>query len=105
MAGPLILRPCFSLLKEKGFSLIRLGLIWDGCERVAFIFGSLLEGAKKMNIPTLIGEWGCYPHASEAQKEQARFLLNLFKENDIGNVYYDFSHIKDGGILDVLTTQ
>jgi len=75
-----------------------------GCERVAFIFGSLLEGAKKMNIPTLIGEWGCYPHASEAQKEQARFLLNLFKENDIGNVYYDFSHIKDGGILEVLTT-
>ena len=74
-----------------------------GCERVAFIFGSLLEAAKKMNIPTLIGEWGCYPNASEAQKEQAAFLLNLFKENGVGNVYYDFSHIRDGGILKVLT--
>ncbi|MBO4807997.1 MAG: cellulase family glycosylhydrolase [Lachnospiraceae bacterium] len=76
-----------------------------GCERVAFIFGSLLECAKKMNIPTMIGEWGCYPNASEAQKEQARFLLNLFKNNCVGNVYYDFSHIRDGGILEVLTTE
>ena len=76
-----------------------------GCERVAFIFGSLLEAAKKMNIPTLIGEWGCYPNASEAQKEQAAFLLNLFKENGVGNVYYDFSHIRDGGILEILSTK
>ena len=76
-----------------------------GCERVAFIFGTLLEAADKMNIPVMIGEWGCYPNASEAQKEQARFLLNLFKENNVGNVYYDFSHIRDGGILEVLTTE
>ena len=76
-----------------------------GCERVAFIFGSLLEAAKKMNLPTLIGEWGCYPNASEAQKQQAAFLLNLFKENGVGNVYYDFSHIRDGGILEILSTK
>lgn len=74
-----------------------------GCERVGFIFGSLLGVAGKMDIPTFIGEWGCYPNASEAQKEQAAFLLNLFKKNGVGNVYYDFSHIRDGGILKVLT--
>ena len=45
---------------------------------------------------------GCYPNATPAQKAQARFLLDIFRENGIGNVYYDFSHIKDGGILDTL---
>ena len=74
-----------------------------GTDRVAFIFGSLFETAKRIGLPTLIGEWGCYPNASQAQKAQARFLLDIFKENGIGNVYYDFSHIKDGGILDTLT--
>ena len=42
---------------------------------------------------------------TEAQKEQAAFLLNLFKENGVGNVYYDFSHIRDGGILEILSTK
>ncbi|MBO7634596.1 MAG: cellulase family glycosylhydrolase, partial [Lachnospiraceae bacterium] len=74
-----------------------------GTDRVAFIFGSLLGTAERLGLPTLIGEWGCYPNASQAQKAQARFLLDIFKENGIGNVYYDFSHIKDGGILDTLT--
>ncbi|MBR6003262.1 MAG: cellulase family glycosylhydrolase, partial [Lachnospiraceae bacterium] len=73
-----------------------------GCDRIAFIFSNLFDAAKKMNIPTLVGEWGCYPNAEEPQKEQARFLLDYFKENSVGNVYYDFSHIKDGGILSVL---
>lgn len=73
-----------------------------GFERVAFIFGSILDTAKKMNIPTIIGEWGCYPNASEAQKEQAKYLLNLFAENGVGNVYFDYSHLKDGKIIKVL---
>ena len=73
-----------------------------GIERVGFIFGSILETAKKMGIPAIIGEWGCYPNASNAQKEQAKFLLQLFKANDIGNVYFDYSHLHDGGIIEVL---
>lgn len=73
-----------------------------GLERVAFIFGSILDTAKKMGIPTIIGEWGCYPNASEAQKEQAKYLLNLFAENRVGNVYFDYSHLKDGKIIKVL---
>lgn len=73
-----------------------------GTDRVAFIFGSLFETAKRLGLPALIGEWGCYPNATPAQKAQARFLLDIFRENGIGNVYYDFSHIKDGGILDTL---
>ncbi|MBR5967391.1 MAG: cellulase family glycosylhydrolase [Lachnospiraceae bacterium] len=72
-----------------------------GTDRVAFIFGSLFETAKRLALPTLIGEWGCYPDATPAQKAQASFLLGLFKEVGIGNVYYDFSHIRSG-ILEVL---
>ncbi|MBO4559244.1 MAG: cellulase family glycosylhydrolase [Lachnospiraceae bacterium] len=73
-----------------------------GTDRVAFIFGSLFETAKRLELPTLIGEWGCYPNATPAQKAQAEFLLGMFKEAGIGNVYYDFSHIRTG-ILEVLS--
>ena len=73
-----------------------------GTDRVAFIFGSLFETAKRLALPILIGEWGCYPNATTAQKAQAEFLLGMFKEAGIGNVYYDFSHIRTG-ILEVLS--
>lgn len=73
-----------------------------GLERVDLIFGSVFENAKRLNIPTLIGEWGCYPQAKELQKIQAKHLLELFKTVNVGNVYYDFSHIYDGGIISVL---
>ncbi len=73
-----------------------------GFERVGFIFKTLFEGAEHVGLPVIIGEWGCYPKADKAQKAQAEFLLGLFKEQGIGNVYFDFSHIKDGGILETL---
>ncbi len=76
-----------------------------GFERVEFIFKTLFEGAERVGLPTIIGEWGCYPDADDAEKAQAVFLLGLFKEQGIGNVYFDFSHIKDGGILEILRSQ
>ena len=78
------------------------GYEMGGTDRVAFIFGNLFEAAERMGIPFFVGEWGCYPNASKAQKEQAEFLLAFFKEHGAGNVYYDFSHLRDGGILPVL---
>ena len=73
-----------------------------GFERVGFIFQTILEGAERIGLPTIIGEWGCYPNAGRAEKEQAKFLLNLFRQAGIGNVYFDFSHIRDGGILETI---
>ena len=73
-----------------------------GTMRVDFIFGSLLERAGSLNIPVFFGEWGCYPNASEAQKEQAKHILELFSQAGVGQTYYDYSHIHDGGILEVL---
>ena len=73
-----------------------------GSERVDLIFGSLLSKAESMDVPCFIGEWGCYPNASKSQKEQALHLLNVFKNAGVGQTYFDYSHIHDGGIIEVL---
>lgn len=73
-----------------------------GNERIDLIFSSLIGKAKSLNIPALIGEWGCYPNASEAQKDQARHILELLKNAGMGEVYFDYSHIHDGKIEEVL---
>lgn len=73
-----------------------------GTERVDMIFMALGETIKRLPVPTLIGEWGCYPNASEAQLSQARHLLDIFESLNVGNVYFDFSHIKDGHIINAL---
>ena len=110
---PSVLHPAFyedgSIIENQVFVPHGYDILVDteaydegGLERVGFIFGSILETARKIGIPAIIGEWGCYPNASEAQKEQAEFLLKLFTENEIGNVYYDYSHLKDGKIIQVL---
>ena len=72
-----------------------------GNERVDLIFGSLLNKAESLPVPTFIGEWGCYPNASKAQKNQASHLLALFKGAGVGQTYFDYSHIHDGGIIEV----
>ncbi len=72
-----------------------------GFERVDLIFGSLLSKAASLDVPCFIGEWGCYPDASKAQKEQAEHLLNTFKKAGVGQTYFDYSHIHDGGIIKV----
>ncbi len=73
-----------------------------GTERIDLIFSVLFEKAKALDIPMFIGEWGCYPDAGEPQKAQAKHLLSLFEQAGIGQVYFDHSHIKDGGIIEVL---
>lgn len=73
-----------------------------GLDRVNLIFGSILENANRLGLPTLIGEWGCYPNAGDVQKQQASHILSILNEANVGNVYYDFSHIYDGGISEIL---
>jgi len=76
-----------------------------GSDRVDIIFGSLGATIERLNLPTLIGEWGCYPNASEAQMAQAEHLISLFTAMNVGNTYFDFSHINDGKIISVLEKQ
>ncbi len=76
-----------------------------GTERIDLIFGSLLQKIEEMaeeGVPSLIGEWGCYPNASDAQLDQARHILSMLSEYHIGNVYFEYSHLSDGRIITVL---
>lgn len=73
-----------------------------GTERVDIIFASLGMTIERLGLPTIIGEWGCYPNASFAQKAQAKHILGIFEKMKVGNTYFDFSHIYDGKIIEVL---
>ena len=76
-----------------------------GTERIDLIFGSLLNGIVELSgqgIPSLIGEWGCYPDASPAQLEQAGHILKILKDNGIGNVYYEHEHLSNRKLLQLL---
>lgn len=72
-----------------------------GTERIDMIFEALGYVIEALPVPTLIGEWGCYPNASEAQLSQARHLLSIFDRFGIGHAYFDFSHLYDGGIISI----
>ena len=70
--------------------------------RLKVIFESHGKVAERLGVPMVVGEWGCFPRASEVQVEQARFILKLFDELGAGNTYYDYSHIKGNKIVEAL---
>lgn len=76
-----------------------------GNDRIDLIFGTVLSKTKELGIPAVIGEWGCYPNASKAQKQQAEHILAMLSDAGVGNVYYDYSHLHDGRIIEVLGKQ
>lgn len=69
------------------------------CEgRLKVIFDSHKNVARRLNMPVLIGEWGCFPNANDVQINQAKFLLNIFENMHAGNTYFDYSTIKNNPI-------
>ncbi|MCQ2573259.1 MAG: glycoside hydrolase family 5 protein [Treponema sp.] len=74
----------------------------DCHSRLDVIFETHAEYAKKYQLPCLIGEWGCYPNATEAQKAEARYLISKFKELGFSNTYYDFSTFRGNPIQEIL---
>lgn len=70
--------------------------------RIDMIFETHRQVAAAMNIPVIIGEWGCFPEASESQMEQAKHLLSIFKKMKAGNTYYEFAHIRNPALEKVL---
>lgn len=61
--------------------------------RVDLIFATHAQIAEAMNLPMLVGEWGCYPEANDIQVEQAAHICGLFEEMGASDTYFDFSHI------------
>ena len=77
----------------------------DTFVRLDVIFDAHKEYAEKFHLPVLIGEWGCYPNANEAQKKEASYLLSKFKSLCFSNTYYDYSTFHGNPIVDVLKKQ
>lgn len=74
----------------------------DDTTRIDLIFASLGATAEQLGLPVLVGEWGCFPDADEAQLKSAAHLRELFKAMGAGDTYFDFSHIYGNRIIEVL---
>lgn len=70
--------------------------------RVDLIFKTHFEIAKALDMPMLVGEWGCYPDAVPVQIEQAKHILGNFKRLGISDTYFDFSHLYGNPVTEAL---
>lgn len=61
--------------------------------RIDVIFETHKSVQEDLQLPMLVGEWGCYPNATEDQLPQAAYLTSLFEKFLSGEIYFDFSHI------------
>jgi len=69
--------------------------------RLDVIFETHGEYAARHKLPCLIGEWGCYPNANEAQKSEASYILKKYKSLGFSNTYFDFSTFRGNPIQEV----
>jgi endoglycosylceramidase len=67
----------------------------SGNERIDVIFDTHKSVQEELHLPMLVGEWGCYPNATEDQLPQAFHLTGIFEKYLSGDTYFDFSHIYD----------
>lgn len=74
----------------------------SGNERVDVIFETHKSVQEELQIPMLVGEWGCFPDASEDQLPQAFYLSNLYEKYLSGDTYFDFSHIYNNRITQAI---
>lgn len=70
--------------------------------RVDLIFETHRQVAAALGVPVIVGEWGCYPEALPSQLKQAEHLLQIFKSFGAGNTYYEFAHLKNEKLVQVL---
>lgn len=70
--------------------------------RVDLIFETHRQVASALCLPVIVGEWGCYPQALPSQLEQAKHLLEVFKSFGAGNTYYEFAHVGNEKLAQVL---
>lgn len=62
-------------------------------ERIDVIFDTHKWVQEELQLPMLVGEWGCYPNATEDNIGQASYVTSLFEKYLASDTYYDFSHI------------
>jgi endoglycosylceramidase len=72
-------------------------------KRIDVIFETHKSVQEDLQLPMLVGEWGCFPNASEEQLGQAYYLTGLFEKYLSGDTYYDFSHIYHNRIIKAIS--
>ncbi|MFT3985534.1 MAG: cellulase family glycosylhydrolase [Lachnospiraceae bacterium] len=83
--------------------LVDTDLYEQSCnERIAVIFETHRDVQNALELPMLVGEWGCYPNASEKQLPQAAYLTGIFEKYLASDTYFDFSHIDNNLIKKVI---
>jgi len=70
--------------------------------RLDVIFETHAHYAARFGLPCLIGEWGCYPNANDAQKSEAAYILKKFASLGFSNTYYDFSTFRNNPIQEII---
>ncbi len=73
-------------------------------DRVELIFATHNKRAEALNVPMLVGEWGCYPDAGDNQVAQGKHLKALFESIGASDTYFDFSHLRGNRIVEALKT-
>lgn len=73
-----------------------------GYGRLDVIFDMHKETGERMDVPVLVGEWGCFPNAGDSEVAQAKYIMDIFSKNLFSDTYYDFSHIKDNRVLEAI---
>lgn len=71
-------------------------------DRLDVIFQTHKKVQERLNLPVLVGEWGCFPNAGEAVLEQAYHLMDLFASCQMSDTYFDFSHLNNNRILEAI---
>lgn len=94
----------YQIYSAHGYDLMVDTSLYDvsSFERLDVIFETHKKVQEALQIPILIGEWGCFPDAGEAQLAQANYLKQLFDRMQMSDTYYDFSHIKNNLITNAL---
>lgn len=70
--------------------------------RIDTIFHTHKAVADKNNMPVVIGEWGCYPEASELQLDQAAYIVGIFETFLAGETYFDYEQLDGNRIMEVI---
>lgn len=70
--------------------------------RVDVIFDAHKKVQDALDLPMIVGEWGCCPNATEKQLEQTAHLTRIFENALASDTYFDFSHIYNNLITKVI---
>lgn len=94
----------FQVFSPHGYDLMVDTQLYEqsSTHRLEVIFEAHKKVQDRLQMPVLVGEWGCFPNAGDAELLQAQFLMELFSQNLFSDTYFDFSHIKNNQVLDAL---